>query len=416
MSQELKSALDTFKADVLEQIANAKTLSPEEKQAKENELNTLVEKEVARQLAERKMSMPGVETEKNFSWVEIVKAQVEGKWGTNAKAKATQAIVEELHKKSNNTTTGANGGFLVPTELSKVVIDLAIARMPIMEMGPTVLKGLTGNLDIPKVTGRATGYWVGEEEAPTESQSTFGAIELRPKTVAGFTKQSRMLLTQAGSIADQIIQTELARGIALTWERAIMSGTGSSSQPTGIINTSGKTDSSALEATNGARFRIDKAMAMMTKVDVNNLLTPGGKYGFLMRPEVLSGMKRERVPQFSGQPEAQGMPIINPMIKTSTLEDILEAVIRTTTLLPNNVVKGTSSTSSQVIFGDWSQLILAMWDDFEIVTSTIAGDSTGSAMRNRQIWINAFQNVDVNIKDPLGFTVVADAETLESAW
>lgn len=416
---KIQDVLGDFQKSVLAQIAEAKNLTAEEKQARDNEIKDLVAKEFEKQSKERKCSLPGVESEKDFSWVEIVRSQVEGKWGTSKQGKTTQAIIEEFNanRKSSNTATGGAGGYLVPVELSGDIIDLAIARMPVMEFGPTVLRGLNGNLDLPKVTGRPTGYWVGEEETVTESNTTFGILELRPKTVAGFTKQSRLLLTQSSAISDRIIKMELAKSIALKWEEGILQGTGASGQPTGILNTAGLTSSAGLLTTNGARFRMDKAAAMMTNVDVANMLTPGGSFGFLMRPEVLSGMKRERVVQYSGQPEAQGMPVINPLIKTATLEDILDMVkIRTTTLLSNAVARGTSSTCSNVIFGDWSQLILAMWDDFEIVSSTTAGDATGSAMRNRQIWINAYQNVDVDIKDPTGFTVVGDAETLESEW
>jgi HK97 family phage major capsid protein len=414
--KEIKEALESFKSEMISKIAESKTLTAEEKNARHQEITEIVASEISKHTEQNRFSLPGSECEKDFSWLELIKAQDnKGVWGNSKSANVTKEMVEAIHK-ANNTESGANGGYLVPTEKSNEIIQLAIASMPVMDFGPTVLSGLTGNLDIPKVTGRSTGYWVGETEAPTESSPTFGQIELRPKTVAGFTKQSRLLLTQAGSVAETLIKNSLAEGIALKWHEAIIAGTGTNSQPRGIVNYSGLTSSSTLEATDGIRFKVDKAAGMMTRVDVANLLKPNSKKGFLMRPEVLSGMKRERVIQFSGQPQADGMPVINPLIKNATLEDILEAKIRTTTLLSGTLTKGSNNFCSQVIFGDWSQLVLAMWNGFEVVTSNTAGDSTGSAMRNRQIWITAFQNVDVNIKDEGAFTVVADARVRESDW
>jgi hypothetical protein len=52
-----------------------------------------------------------------------------------------------------------------------------------------------------------------------------------------------------------------------------------------------------------------------------------------------------------------------------------------------------------------------MWEGFEIKASDVAGNASGSAMTQRQIWITAFQGLDSNIKDETGFTTISDAMT-----
>ena len=147
------------------------------------------------------------------------------------------------------------------------------------------------------------------------------------------------------------------------------------------------------------------------------MLKSSGNFGFLMRPEVKSGMSRERVVQYSGQAAADGMPVINPFVTDAVLEQVLRGYkIRTTTLLSGTQTQGTNSTSSTVIFGDWKQLILAFWEGFRLKTSETAGNSSGSAMLQDELWVTAFQNVDINIKDETGFTTAAGAIADESDW
>jgi hypothetical protein len=156
---------------------------------------------------------------------------------------------------------------------------------------------------------------------------------------------------------------------------------------------------------------------MQMTVDVANMLKPTGSYGYLMRPEVLSGMKRERVMTFSTQTASTGMPVMNPLVSTKVLEDLIGYKIRTTTLLGKGTAHGASgATDSCVIFGDWTQLILAFWEGFELRSSDVAGNSGGSALTQNQIWIAAFQGMDINVKDETGFCKVTDADTLESNW
>jgi hypothetical protein len=160
--------------------------------------------------------------------------------------------------------------------------------------------------------------------------------------------------------------------------------------------------------TNGGRFRIDKGAEMQMNIDVANMLN--GNLGYLMRPEVLSYMLRERVIQFTGQSEAEAQPISPTMVLMSRaeLEAVLGYKVRTTTLI-TKYTKGSSDSASRVFFGDWSQLLIGMWEGFEIKASDVAGNSSGSALTQRQVWITAFQGIDANMADETGMTLVADA-------
>ncbi len=407
--KEIEKSLVTFKDEVLtkakEGVATTDELSAMEKSFDEKMATQLKE------MGKRKASLAGLEgsEKKEFSFAKCVNAQINGKWADDA-GYEKEVVEATAQIKSNNAQSGEAGGYLIPEEHTSELIDLAVANTPVFEMGPTVLRNLRGELPIPKTTGRPTAYWVGEEEEATESETTFGEIVLRPKTIAAFTKVSRRLMHQSSNTIEGVIRGELVKSFGLGINTALLTGSGTDKVPKGISNFSGLTATAAI-GTNGGRFTIDKAAEMAMNIDVANMLN--GNLGYIVRPEVLSYMLRERVAQFSGQPSGTGQPISasNVIMSHAELEATLGYKIRTTTLLGNTTVKGTGNSGSDVFFGDWSQLTVGMWEGFEIKASDVAGNASGSAMTQRQIWITAFQGLDSNIKDETGFTTISDAMT-----
>lgn len=409
---EIKKSLVEFKDEVLSK-AKEGSASVDELSALETKMDAHI-KNQEEQMAKRKASLPGLEgsEKKEFSFAKCVKAQLDPRGFDAVKdSDYERDVIESLAQiKSNNAQSGEAGGYLIPEEHTSEIIDLAMAKTPVFEMGPTVIRNLRGELPIPKVTGRPTMYWVGEEEESTESETTFGEIVLRPKTAAAFTKISRRLMHQSANTIEGIIRGELVKSFALGLDTALLNGSGSEKVPRGVANFSGLTSTDAIGA-NGGRFTIDKAAEMAMNIDVANMLS--GNLGYIVRPEVLSYLLRERVEQFSGQGSANAQPILPgaTIMSQAQLEATLGYKIRTTTLLGNTTTKGTGTSGSQVFFGDWSQLTVGMWEGFEIKASDVAGNASGSAMTQRQIWLTAFQGIDSNIKDETGFTTVSDAMT-----
>ena len=66
-------------------------------------------------------------------------------------------------------------------------------------MGATLLDNLVGSpVEIPKQTGGATAYWVGENEPLTGSDQTLGQLQLTPKLVGALVELSNIKATPVG--------------------------------------------------------------------------------------------------------------------------------------------------------------------------------------------------------------------------
>ena len=312
---------------------------------------------------------------------------------------------------------GTSGGYLFPDDVSSIIVGLTIPNLAMSKMGATTMTGLVGELPIPRQTARNTGYNVGETEAPTLSNITFDQFTLRPKKIGALSWYSNRLKYQTRGLINNIIKESISETLAIKADLDFLRGTGSDSQALGILNQTGFT-TTPNQSTNAVRFRIDKAAAMVQAIDTADELVDNGNFGFIFRPEVMGGMRRERVPQFTGQPIGQGQPLAlgEVIMSKQRLETELGYKFETTTQLLNTQTRGTSSTSSTVIFGNWKQFFMGFWRDFEIKVSDRATVGGVDAFSRDLIFVVAFQEIDCNVGRPTAFTTVLDAETNEANW
>jgi len=168
----------------------------------------------------------------------------------------------------------------------------------------------------------------------------------------------------------------------------------------------------------GTRFNIDKAASMLQALDVANEIKDASKLAFLMRPEVLGGLRRERIPQFSGQAVGSGMPLsmANILMSNEDLAKILGYPLASTTQLSKVVECGTSATCSEVICGAWEQFYVGIWRDLEISVSEHATINDQSIFLSDQFAIKATQMIDSNVGRATAFAKVSDAETDSAEW
>lgn len=421
--KKITEQLEGLKTDALskiKEVGEANSKSADELTAKMAETEVQFNEKIAdieKRMQER--NLPGVGEEKQkFSFQNLFTAL---RWGTWENAGFEKEVIDEYAKtpaialqRAATATDGTAGGVFVPTVVSDELIPLALAMMPTADLGVDQMPGLIGDLSIPKSTGRPTAFWLGENESITESDSAFGEIKLSPKRLGAFSKVSNQLMLQAPGVAEKAIRQNLSEAMALALEQAIIRGTGSVHQPRGVLNTPGLTTAITVDA-NGGRFTVDNAARMEKDIDVVNMLKNTANLGHLMRPEVISGMKRERIAQFSGDTAGQYI-FAPPMLSNAQLESMVGYKIRTTTLLLGTETQGTSSTSSTTIFGDWAQVILAMWAALQLKVSDTAGNASGSAFLQDQMWLVAQQSVDVQVKDATGLMTAVGADTSEANW
>ena len=278
-------------------------------------------------------------------------------------------VPTEVLARDLNVGTATAGGNLVETELlAGSFIEVLRNRMAVMQAGTTVLSGLEGNVSIPRQTSGSTAYWVGEGAAPTESQQAFDQVNLTPKTVGAVVDYTRKLLLQSSISVESMVRNDVAKQIAIELDRAAIYGSGSSNQPTGIVNTTGVGTETI---TNYGTFV--QYIAMETDVSVAN--ADQGSLKYIINSSARGALKATE--------------------KSST--STAQFVFADNEINGYPAIVSNQLANNDVLFGDFSQLIFATWSGLDLTVDPWAGASAGN------VRVIALQDCDFGIKQPGAF-------------
>ncbi len=270
---------------------------------------------------------------RGLSFGKLLKGAALGKWdGADGERRALQESV------------GASGGFLVPTDLSANLIDLARAKATAMNQA-TVVPMTTSTVKVPKIATDPAVAWRDEGSAFAESDLTIGANTLEANGLGVLTKVSIELLSDSVVSMEGVLQNIFAQAIALEWDRVTFYGDGDASEPVGLINTTGVTQT----ALTGAPADWDFVVDLYGNVEDANY-------------DVSAGITSPRVGRQFGKLKTGIASDNTPLTPPGRISGI--PLLESTQI---NVDDGGGSNESQIFAGDWSQVYWGVHTDLEII-------------------------------------------------
>ncbi len=295
--------------------------------------------------------------------------------------------------------TAGQGGNLVQTQLLyENFVEVLRNQLVTAILGARYLTGLVGNIDIPRQITQTGTYWVAESAAPTEAEATFDKVSLRPKTIGALSKMSRLMLLQSTPAIEMLARQDLLAVIALAVDLAALSGPGTGNAPTGITNQAGV--GSVIGGTNGANLSFDNLIQLKYTTKFAN--APQGAAGYAMNSKCIGYLSTQKATtgQYLWDPQG-GLTAGSPdRVKGSPYAESQQ--LRTT------LTKGTSAgICSELIYGNWQELFIAMWGVTEIMLNPY--DATG--FTTGDVLMRAFQTCDVGVRHGASFAVMSDALT-----
>ena len=302
-------------------------------------------------------------------------------------------VVGERRDLSVGTATA--GGHLVSTDLlSSSFIELLRNRMILMAAGIRTLDGLVGDVAIPRQTGGATAYWVGEAGSPTESQQAVDQVALTPHTVGAYTDFSRKLIKQSSISVEGFVRSDLASVVALAIDYAGLHGDSGTdaNQPDGLAVLSGI--GAVVGGTNGAAPDWADIVALETEVATDN--ADMGTLAYLTNAKVRGKLKQTE--KFSG---TNGMPVwADGATPLNGYRALVSNQVR------SNLTKGTASgVASAIFYGNWADMLMGMWGGMDMLVDPYT-HSTSGTMR-----VVTLQDVDFAFRHPQSFAAMLDALT-----
>jgi HK97 family phage major capsid protein len=305
-------------------------------------------------------------------------------------------IPSEVFKRDMTATggsSGSEGGVNIQTSVGSI-IDVLLPKTVLRGLGVQQLSNLVGNLDLPTASTLPSAGWNTENGTATEKSPAFSKVTFSPKRLAAYIQVSNQLMLQSSNSIDAYVRNWLLQAMAQSLEAAAIKG-GGSNEPTGIIANSSVNVVYASGATsnstnaNGAAPVWADVVNLMKAVENAN----GDGVAYLTNPLVKA--KLQTTPRQSSGVEGN-------FIWPAGGSELNGYPVAVSTLVPSNLSKGTSSTLSAAIFGDFSKMALASWGGMELTVDPYSGATAGLT----NVVLNAY--MDCNLLQPAAFAVCKD--------
>mgnify|MGYP001195920605 CR=1 FL=1 len=249
-------------------------------------------------------------------------------------------------------------------------IDVLRNSASVMAAGARMMPGLVGNVAIPKKATASAGGWISTEGgASSESEPTFSQVTMTPRTVGAYTDMTRQAILQSTPAIEALVRDDLTQALALAIDKGALEGSGSSGQPTGILNTVGVNKPTAFAA---AVPTFAEMVALETALAEDNALL--GNLAYITDAATYGGLKTKAKDAGSGM-----------------------FVLENNEANGYRVIRSQQATAGNVYFGNFSDLLIGMWGGLDLTVDPYTASSSGT------VRIVALQSVDVAVRHAVSF-------------
>lgn len=277
--------------------------------------------------------------------------------------------------------SGTKGGALVATDLQSP-IDFLRPEPLMKKLGATYITGLTGNLRFPKNEGGIVASWEGETDLTGSTDNAYGYLDSLPKRLSVTVPLSLQNLMQSSIDLERYTVNEINLAIENAIDAAAVNGAGGAI-PLGILN---NTDVNVVAtATDGSAPTWDMIVDAETGVFVAN--ASAAKMNYLVNPKTRGKLKKTK--------HAAGD--LNYIMGTDGAVNGYSSAV--SNHVPSNLVKGTGTALSALVFGDFSQLNIHQWGFMDLSVDEKSRKKEGLV----EVTVNVF--MDVLVKQPKAFSV-----------
>lgn len=269
--------------------------------------------------------------------------------------------------------TDSAGGFTVPDILSAELIDKARAESVVMRAGAQTIPLASDVNTVAKVLTDPTPAWRAEAGAVANSDGTFGAVVLTPRSLAVQVDISAELMADSINLG-VALPNILAAAMAVELDRVALIGSGTAPEPLGVANTVG-IGTFAQDALIANYANLSKART--------GILTAnrGPVSAYIMHPRDEGA--------FVDLVDSDGQPLMAP-------KAVGEIPVLTTTSLP--VDTGAGSDESTIIAGNFAHLLVGIRSGIQI--ELFKGPRYIS---NLEFTMLAHMRADIAVQDPAAF-------------
>ena len=219
----------------------------------------------------------------------------------------------------------------------------------------------------------------------------FSTLNLSPKTVGCFSKYSRLMEMQALPAVEALLRADMIETIAQKIDLTAISGSGSSNEPLGILNVTGV--GSVAIASNGGSASVDNLIDLKGQVAIDS--ADAATAGFLINSKIETSLSKLK--------DSQNNYLLDPYQSYLGEASLCGRRVVVSNNVPSNLTKGSGSNLSAIIYGDFSQLMIAMFSNVEVLIDPFSDFASG------KVGIRALASFDIGVRQPSAFAAIVDA-------
>lgn len=312
--------------------------------------------------------------------VKEVSKEMERKYG-GKRADNSILIPFGALKRDVTVGTSSSAGALKPTSLSMNSIEALYNNLVVVKAGASYMNDLVGDIDIPRFDNIASAQYVGENAAATGSNLDVDLVRLSGKDLTANIEVSRRIRMQTPYNIEQICSDQLLQAISHKMDLDALTGDGTGNSVKGILHQAG-----IGSVATGGTLSWQDLLDLESEVLYQNALINKGSY--ITNSKVLSLMKGTQKANALNFIYENGLANEYPVLTTNGLAEV-----------------GTTTKTSPLFFGDFSQLLVGTWGAIELQFNPYANTKTGLHS------LTVFVTFDTVVRHPQSFAVATDIIT-----
>jgi HK97 family phage major capsid protein/HK97 family phage prohead protease len=289
----------------------------------------------------------------------------------------------EIERRALSEGTNSAGGFLTPEPLSAQTIDRIRNQARVFQAGATTVPMDSDTLSIPRMTTGVTPAWRAENAAVAENDPAFERVTFTARSLAILVRLSYELFEDMPSQSADLITNELTQALALELDRAALRGTGVAPQPEGIRNQDNVTLQPVGGANGAAPTNYSDLIAAVAALEGRNV-TPNAA---IWNPRTAA--------TYAGFTDTTEQPLVPPPYLSGV-------TYLSSNQVPINLTTGTSTDTTEVYLGRWSDLLIGLRPSIGIRVQQL----NERFADNMQIGLLAYLRADVQLRYPAAFQVL----------
>lgn len=285
----------------------------------------------------------------------------------------------------------ADGGSLVPDQVSSDFIQLLRARVVVMALGASSLQ-FKGSMTINKQTGPGTAVYVGEAANIPPSSPATGVEQLSARKLAAVYICSNDLLRNPSAGAEALLRDDMIKVLALLEDLTLLRSVGGSYAPKGLLYQTNAANQFASAGTSLANKVADLGTAIRLVEQSNIPITRGG-WAFHPRTKWSLATTLDSLGHFV-------------FLDQIMADSLFGYPFMTTTQIPINL----SGANSEIYFGQWPELINGEDTALQVEAfpngSYFDGSQVQSGVSQDSTPIRALKRHDAILRHDTSFSVI----------